>query len=374
MKIALFVTEDWYVCSHRLPVIREAVARGHDVVVLTRVDRHREPIEAAGARLVPVTMNRSGWNPVAEQRLLREVRRALLDHRPDVLHNVALKPVIYGTTAARLARTPVVLNALAGLGALFLTNEGAGVLRQALRAALTRALRARGVSVLVQNADDADIVHGLGVGDANVTVIRGSGVDLTRFCVRPAPAEPPLRVLFVGRLLYDKGVEDLYEASRRLRTERPELQVSVELAGDRDPHNPACVETDTLARWSATGDVTFLGAREDIPDLVAGSHVVVLPSYREGLPKALLEAAACGRPMVATDVPGCREVVLPGETGVLVPPRRPDLLATAIGDLAVDPDLRRRMGDAARKLAEDQFSDVAVAAQTVNLYEQLAGR
>jgi glycosyltransferase involved in cell wall biosynthesis len=373
-KLIYLVTEDWYFLSHRLPVARAARDAGFEVVVATRIGDGRAAIEAEGFRVVPLKWKRGGWNPFAELCAVAAIYSLYRRERPDLAHHVAMKPVLEGSLAARLARVPAVVNALTGLGYLFIGRGGpARVLGPLVRRAL-KSLLARGANwrVVMQNPDDLDALVERGIVRRDSAVlIPGSGVDLARFKPAPEPAGKPAAAL-VGRMLWDKGVGELAEAARLLRARGAALQVR--LAGPEDPENPAAIPRATLEGWVREGIVAWTGQVKDVAALWRDTAIAVLPSYREGLPKALLEAAAAGRPMVAADVPGCREIVRHGETGVLVPPRDAPALADALERLAGDPALRQRLGAAARRLAEQRFGEAAIAAATVDLYRALSRR
>lgn len=365
------VTEDWYFWSHRLPMARAARAAGFAVAVACRVDRHRARIEAAGIRVIPLTrLTRRGTNPLAEMRAIAELVALYRRERPRVVHHVAMKPVVYGALAARLARVPGIVNALAGLGFVFTAESvKARLLRPLVVMAFRVLLNRRGSRLLVQNADDRGLFVQRGLVSAErVTLIPGSGVNTAAFAPSPEPAGEPV-ALCVARLLWDKGIGELVGAARILRARGAPLTIRV--AGDPDPANPRSIPQDTLQAWTAEGIVEFLGRREDIAALTAASHIAVLPSYREGMPKALLEAAACGRPLVATDVPGCRALVRDGVNGLLVPPRDPVALADALEKLARDPGLRARLGAQARRDAEEIYSEDAVEDAAAALYRAL---
>lgn len=369
--LLFLVTEDWYFCSHRLALARAARAAGYRVGVATRVREHGEMIRDAGLELHPLGWRRGERRPWREALAVVEIARLYRRLAPDIVHHVALKPVVLGSLAARLARPAMVVNAVAGLGFAFASpGWRAAVLRPVLRAALRRALATRASSVVVQNPDDAAAVGALGVAADRCHLIPGSGVDTARFLPLPEPPGPPVAAL-VGRMLWDKGIGEMAEAGRLLRGQ----DVTLELVGARDPDNPACVPEATLRAWDASGAVRWHGAVDDVRAVWARASIAVLPSYREGLPMSLLEAAACGRPIVTTDVPGCREVVVDGETGLLVPPRDPRALADAIARLAADAVLRRRLGAAARRRVEARFAREIVVGQTLDLYARLlAGR
>lgn len=363
------VTEDWYFCSHRLALARAARAEGWRVVVATRVDRHADDILGAGLELRPLSMRRRGMSPPGELRTLLELVALYRREHPTVVHHVALKPVLYGSLAAFAAGVPAVVNAVAGLGFVFISRSfGARALRPLVRAGYRLAFAGRGTRVVVQNDDDEAKVRDLGVNPERIALIRGSGVDLDRFAPGPEPDEPVV-VTMVSRMLRDKGVFELVEAARRLSRSHPSLRVR--LVGPPDPENPASIDTETLEALAREGIIEWCPGTDDVPGVWARSHVAVLPSYREGLPKALLEAAACGRPMVSTDVPGCRDVVRHEHTGLLVPPRDASALASAIARLADDPELRARLGRGAREHVRD-FAEAPIVGQTLELYSRLA--
>jgi glycosyltransferase involved in cell wall biosynthesis len=268
-----------------------------------------------------------------------------------------------------LGRSVGCVNALTGLGYTFTSGNAKALLLRPIIGALLRLLLNRPKQfVLVQNPDDRDGVLSLGIAAERIVLIPGSGVDVQALQPMPEPQGPPT-VAYVGRLLADKGIHALIRALRLLRTRGSNVELL--LAGTPDPANPASVSNQEAASWGQEPGITWLGHVDDISALWAGAHIAVLPSRREGLPKSLLEAAACGRPMIATDVPGCREVVHPGKTGVLVPVDDERALADAIEALAASQELRARYGAAARQLAVERFSAHAIGAQTVDLYRRL---
>ena len=370
-KLLFLVTEDWYFCSHRLPLARAAKAAGYEVVVATRIGRHADAISGEGFKLIPIGLRRRSHNPLRELAAILEIAGIYRRERPDLVHHVALKPVLYGSLAARLARVPAVVNALAGLGFVFASASlRARLLRPWVVGALRLLLDADGARLIVQNPDDRRMLvdHGV-VAAARVRLIRGSGVDIRRFAPTPEPVGTPL-VMLPGRLLWDKGVGEFVAAARLLK-ERG-VAARFVLVGDGDPENPAAIPDEVLQAWRQDGVVECWGRREDMPEVLGSSHIVCLPSYREGLPKALLEAAACGRPIVATDVPGCREIVIDGSNGLLVPPRDAPALAAAIVRLLAQAKLRAEMGRRGRELVELEFSEEIVVAQTLAVYRELA--
>ncbi|CAA7612094.1 glycosyltransferase family 4 protein [Magnetospirillum sp. UT-4] len=368
-KILFLITESGYLLSHRLELACACRDLGWEVVVATRVMAGSE-IDMPGIRTVPITMRRAGRHPLQELATLYRVWRLLRRERPDILHSVGLKPVLYGATAAICAGIPHTVSALAGMGYIFMSASlRIRLIRRLLVIWLRTVLRRRHSWLILQNGDDSAMLVGGRVADAeHVRVIRGSGVDLSHF--RPSP-EPDGPVVFavVSRMLADKGIREIVLASRELA--RAGISAEVWLVGAPDPENPTSLSREQLSAWNAEGCVRWLGETSDIPGFWAKAHVCVLPSYREGLPKALLEAAACGRPIITTDVPGCREVVLDGVNGLLVPVCDWCVLAEAMAKLAADPDLRRRMGAASRAKAEAEFGVAGVVDQTMDLYRRV---
>ena len=372
--LALLVSEDWYFLSHRLRLAEAAIARGYRVVLLTRVGRDAESIRRTGVEIVPFDQSRSGINPLAELRTLLRLARAYGRLRPDVVFHVALKPVLLGSAAARLGiRRAARVNTLGGLGFAFGGDRGGlrplrWMIRQALRLLLS------GDEVIVQNTLDRSLlVDAVGLASARVHLIPGAGVDLERFKPRPEPAYGPITAVLVARMLWDKGVGELVQAARILRGRGRALRIR--LVGRIDPANPCHIELAQLEAWSAEGLVEWIGHQDDIVAVWADSHIAVLPSYyREGLPKALMEAAACARPIVTTDQPGCRDAIIPGETGLLVPPRDPAALADAIERLALDRPLRLRLGRTARADAEARFSDLRINGAILDLIDRRLAR
>ena len=364
------ITEDWYFWSHRLPIARAARDAGWEVLVATRVGSHGERIEQEGFRLIPIKMRRRSLAPWWEIATVAELIGIYRRERPDLVHHVAMKPVLYGSLAAALAGVPAVVHALAGMGYIF-TSSGvkARLLRPLIRTAFRWLLDGSHSRLILQNPDDVAVMTKATVAPERVVLIRGSGVDTEAFAQSDEIDGTPVAVM-VSRMLWDKGVGELVEAARLLQ--RRGVPLRVVLVGSPDPENPASIPERQLRDWDASGDVAWWGERSDVANIWANCHIAVLPSYREGLPKSLLEAAACGRPLVATDVSGCREVVRDGATGLLVSPRDARALADALARLARDRDMRRRMGAAARGLVAREMSEQVVVAQTVALYRSLA--
>lgn len=372
-RLLYLVTEDWYFCSHRLPLGIAARERGFDVTVATRVQRHAESIRAAGLKLVPLQWSRHGHNPFQELSALREILHVYRRERPDIVHHVAIKPVLYGSIAALITGTPAVINAIAGFGYLESSSDlRARLLRRVVGTGYHLLLDRPNSRLIVQNPDDRSALVERKIIDASrVALIRGSGVDVTRFTPAPEPGGTPLVVL-PARLLRDKGVIEFVEAARTLHGQS--VTARFVLVGEPDPQHPAAISRADLERWQADGVVESWGWREDMVEVFQRCHLVCLPSYREGLPKALLEAAACGRAIVTCDVPGCREVVRDGDNGLLVPARDAASLAVALKRLLQDHALRQRMARRGRERAVEEFSVERVVADTLNVYQECLGR
>lgn len=369
--LVYLVTEDWYFVSHRLPMALAAQRAGYHVHVATRVRTHGAEIERHGFTLHPLDWQRGSTNPVNVASIVRQVRELYRRLDPDIVHHVALQPAIIGSLAAvglPMAR----LNALAGLGYVFTSRKPSALVMRPVLATLVRLLlNTRSSSVLVQNPDDRDAVQALGVAAERVHLIPGSGVDTDVMKPLPEP-DGAVTAAFVGRLLDDKGVRPLVEA-QAMMVEHGET-VRLLIAGDRDPANPASIPEAEIERWKAQPGVEVAGHVAGIAQVWARAHIAVLPSRREGLPKSLLEAAAFGRPIVATDVPGCREIARHNVNAFLVPPDDPVALADAISVLARDKALRARLGAAGRAMAEAEFSSTRIGAEIVALYDSLIRR
>ncbi len=372
-KILFFIAEDWAFLTHRVPLARACLAAGWEVVLAAHVTDKQDAVRALGIALEPLPLERGGMNPLRDLAAILAMRRALRRHRPDIVHAVAMKPVLYGALAARLAGQRNFVAALAGMGYLFLARSAkARLLRGVLVRALAILLDRADARVIVQNDDDRALVLGRGIAPAaRIALIRGSGVDLAAFPAMAEPPAPPVVFALVARMLADKGVREAVEAARILRAHG--ANIVLRLVGAPDPANPASLGADQLRGWAAEGLVDWQGPRADIAEMWRTAHVAVLPSYREGMPKALLEAAACARPIVTTDVPGCRDTIEPGVEGLLVPARDAVALADAMERLARDGELRRRMGLAARARAEARFGDGEIAEAHMLLYRALLG-
>jgi glycosyltransferase involved in cell wall biosynthesis len=367
-RLLYLITEDWYFWSHRLDLARAAREAGYDVIVATRVTDHGERIRGEGFQLEPLEMVRRSRNPFREVIAVAELVRLYRRVKPDVVHHVAMKPILYGSLAAWLTRVPSVINAFAGLGYAFM-DERNGLLRWCVKTSLKTVLRVSHSVTLVQNQDDQDRLVGEGVVPASqVRIIAGSGIDVAAYSIQPQPSGISVIVL-PARMLWDKGVGEFVEAARLLKQKG--VHARFILVGRRDEHNPAAISEIHLKKWVQEGVVEWWGHREDMPAVYAAAMLVVLPSYREGLPKVLLEAGACGKAIVATDVPGCREIVHNRFNGLLVAPRDSTALAAAIEELLSDQALREVMGQRSRPRVLAEWSSPRITEQVLGLYRDM---
>lgn len=374
-SLCYLVTEDWYFYSHRLPMARAAQNAGFDVSVIANIQDHQDRIEAEGIKVISFAFDRRSldpWDAIDDIRALTEIYKT---HRPDIVHHIAMKPVLFGSIAARLAKIPVVLNAFAGLGYLFTENDfRARFLRAIVIPVFRIALAGKRYHALFQNPDDRETLrHCKLIHDDRTHLIRGSGVSLSDYPDTPLPPlKPAFICAFAGRMISIKGLQTLKEAFEILKETAPHIQLR--LCGAPDPGNPASWTEAQLQNWmNDNPNVQWLGKVSNMAQIWQESHLAIQASYGgEGIPKSLLEAAACGRPIVATDVPGCREIVKQGQNGYLVPPKEAKPLASAIQKIADDIIQAQQMGNASRALVARDLSDIAVSEQTKKLYQDLA--
>ncbi|WP_243038990.1 glycosyltransferase family 4 protein [Dyella sedimenti] len=371
-KVVLFANTDWYLYNFRRSLILALQGAGYDVLLVSPPGPYGDMLRALGVRWQPVPLDRRSLNPLRELAFLRRFAQLLRAEHPQLIHGFTIKCAVYGSLAARLAKVPARVNAVAGLGYVFTsTDTRARVLRPVVRGLLRLALGGRAARLILQNPDDVAMFEQVNLVDrSRIHLIAGSGVDCSRFQAASGDRlAEPMKVLLAARLLWDKGIAEYIEAARQLLADGRSIRFL--MAGTPDPGNPAAVSPDEVRGWVAEGLVEWLGHVDDMPALFASVDVVVLPSYREGLPKSLIEAAACALPLVTTDVPGCREVVSNGEDGLLVPARDAQALARAIARLHDDPELARGLGRAARVKALAEFDERIVIEKTMAVYREL---
>ena len=371
--LMFFVNVAWFFLSHRLPLAQAAMAAGFGVHLASDIEDESEAHEVQRTGIVfhRVRVVRSGLNPITELNTLRELRRIVALVRPDIVHNVTPKPVIYGTRVAHSLQTAGIVNAISGFGHVYGSRSGRSLLRGVLDRAYAASFRPPNVRIIVQNdTDRAEVLRLCPAAHARVHLIPGSGVDLASFRPSPEPAGIPT-VLLPARLLREKGIGEFAAAAAELRS-AGYVTARFVVAGPLDPANRGALSAREMSELAERTGVQWLGECRDMPRCLSEAHIVCLPSYyREGVPKVLLEACAAGRAIITTNTPGCRDVVRTGENGLLVPPRDAGALAAAIRRLLEEPELRRRMGSAGRVRAEREFGVERVMHAHLELYREL---
>lgn len=355
--VLLCANTAWNLANFRRPIIESLVAGGHRVIAAAAPDGREQELISLGAKFVPLPIEPAGRNPLADLRLLAVLIRLNRRERPAALMTFTIKPNIYGSLAARITGTRS-LATVSGLGSAFLAGGGTSRLVERLY----RLAFARTQAVFFQNDEDRSIFVERGlVHPSRARRVAGSGVDLERFTIAPEPANPKPVFLFVGRLLWDKGIREFVGAAKRIRDRG--LDAEFRIVGECGVDNPTAVTVSDVARWTANEAIDYLGPTDDVREAIAACDCLVLPSYREGLPRSLLEGAAMGRPLIASDVPGCRDVIEHGATGLLCAPRSEEALADAIEQmLSFSPATRRAMGLRGRGKVEREFAAASVVA------------
>ena len=370
-KLLFFISEDWVFCTHRLPLALAAREAGFDVSLVTNLSFHAELIQKAGIRLIPLNLNRGSMNPLKELAVLVRLISIYQKEKPDIVHHVAIKPILYGSIAARLSGVKNIVNALTGMGYLFSSDHlKARLIRPLLKIIFKFVLNDKKSRLIMQNQDDCSMLVKAGiVNNSKTRLIRGAGVDTQEFYYSHEPSlEPPI-VVFPARMLKDKGVVEFVTAAEILK--KRGVDARFVLVGDTDSHNHAAISIEQLTAWATEGWIEWWNRRSDMPEVLAKANIICLPSYREGLPKALLEAASSGRPIVTTDTIGCREVVRHGVNGFLVPLRSTVELADSLQLLIENPELRQKMGLQGRAIAVQEFAVEKVITETLAVYKEL---
>ena len=373
-KVALFANTEWYLYNFRGSLALALQDAGYEVLLISPPGPYGDKLRGLGFRWVPAPMDRRSLNPLRELALIHWLQRLFRAEQVDLVHGFTIKSGVYGSLAALLARVPARIIAVDGLGYVFTSHDRkAQLLRPLIRVLMRLALGGQNTRLILLNPDDEKLFdRGRLVSPDRVRLIPGAGVDCQRF--QPGfgrESVTSFRVLLAARLLWDKGLGEYADAARQLRAEG--RNVTFLLAGTPDPGNPASVPEATVRSWVGEGLLQWLGHVDDMPALLHTVDAVVLPSYREGLPTSLTEAAACSLPLITTDVPGCREVVTDGVDGLLVPVRDAAALARAIARLQDDAALRMRLGAAARAKALAQFDERIVVERTIAVYRELLG-
>jgi glycosyltransferase involved in cell wall biosynthesis len=366
-KIILFANTDWYLYNFRLSLARELRTHGHEVILLSAPGPFQNLLQEGGFQWVSFPLSRQGINPFYELETLWRLTRLYRRLNPDIVHHFTIKPVLYGSMAAHVLRIPGIINSITGLGHVFIDPEPVTRLLRRLAGWLYR-INLRGTEVIFENPEDHKIFIEWGfIKPEQGHLILGTGVDLDKF--RPTAKEnnPPI-VLFSSRMLITKGVLEYVDAIRILK--KKGIMARFALAGKADPGNPASIPDEQIEAWKRSNLVEWWGWQDNMPSALARTDIFCLPSYREGVPNALLEATACGLPIVTTDTPGCRDVVTHGVNGLLVPVKNAQAIADALETLIKDPGLRHRMGNAGRKVAVN-FSNIKINQETLAVYSLL---
>lgn len=373
-KILVLVTEDWFAASHFIPTIEALCATGADVAIATRISTKRAQLEAAGARVIPFDFSRGPVAPLRDARVAWRLRDLIRQERPDAIHAISLKPIALVAGIRPTLPSHVLGIHLTGVGfAGTARSSRIGLFYRAVLRMVVLELRREKTHLFVENPDDpAQLAERGHFPDDRVTILGGAGVNPHAFGHTPLPLQDPMRAGFVGRMVWTKGVDLLIEAHEKLAKDG--IPLCVDLCGTPDPENPRAISEATLTEWDARSGVSWKGRIEDIAGFWKSADICVVPSRGgEGLPRALLEAAACGRPIITTDVPGCRYFVRNGIEGLIVPPDDADALAAALAQLINDPELAQRMGNAARQRVLSGFTESHVRAAIQTTYERLLG-
>jgi glycosyltransferase involved in cell wall biosynthesis len=369
-KLFIVVNVDWFFLSHRLPIALAAKKAGFDVTIVSCNTGRAAEIENHGLKFIDAPFTRSGTNILEELSLVKFLTKLYKQHRPDIVHHVTLKPAIYGSLAARRAGIGNTINAISGLGYNF-TDGRKGIKQMILAMLLKRAFSSDKLQFIFQNMDDVGVFKTLGLvsDDNQIHLIKGSGVDLNEFKFTAEPNTTNIKVLLPARMLYDKGVAEFVQAAQLLKPKYAG-KVSFNLAGDIDPSNPAAITEAELLTMIDAPYINWIGHQKSMACVLADHHIVVLPSYREGLPKSLIEACAIGRPIITTDAPGCKECVKQNYNGFLVPVKDYAMMAQYMETLINDKELRDSMGKNSRTTAEQIFSIDNVVDKTLAIYDR----
>lgn len=366
MKVLLFANTDWYLYNYRLPLARALRARGDEVILLSPPGNYVKFLENDGFRCLLLPLERKGMNPLAELMTITRLAMIFRREKPHLVHFFTIKPVLYGSIAARLSGVPHIVNAITGLGYIF--ADASSFLRMLVMMLYRFSLL--NTSVIFQNPDDLNFfIKNKLIFSHQAYLIPGSGVDIEIFRPTQEPAGQPV-VMLAGRLLRSKGVPEFVNAARQIRTDG--LLARFVIVGEPYLDNPDSIQAQELISWQQEGVIETWGWHDDMAEIISKTSIVCLPTtYKEGLPRLLIEAGACGRPVIATNIPGCRMVVRSGQNGLIIPPGDLASLVVALKTLIQDPDLRQKMGARGREIVEQEFSVKRVISRTFEVYNQV---
>ena len=371
LRILFIISEDWYFVSHRLYLAKVAINSGYKVALLSHFTNHREIIEAEGIKTIAWPLNRSSRNLYKEIEAIKSIVSTIRQFKPSMIHSVAMKPVIYSAIACNLSGLKSRIFALAGLGFVFTSSKrSAKILRPFLKVIFSLLFKGKKTKLILQNPDDQRQLLSEGViNPKNIRLIRGAGVDTKTFSFKTIPSNMPI-IILPSRMLWAKGIQDFVDCA--IEINKKVKKARFVLVGTPDIQNPDAISKVRLKKWNEEGVIEWWGHQSDMVIVYHQSTIVCLPTtYGEGLPKSLLEAASCGRPIVTYDVPGCREIVIDGYNGFLVKAKRVDDLISAISNLLDDRELCIKMGKNGRKLVEKYFTQEKIAQETMAVWEEL---
>lgn len=370
-KLFYVFSIDYQLISHRKAVVEAAINAGHEVTIVAQDTGYRHEIENLGTRFIDLPINRVGTNLSEELQTLRFLYQLYRKNKPDIVHHVSLKIVLWGGLAARFAGVHSVVNAINGLGVLFANGEADSFMKKMILRVIRFSNQRKRAITILQNKDDQDfLLKHKAVKKSQIRIIHGSGTDLDDFNFSEAPNHSPLRIVFTSRMVEEKGVKDIIEAAKLLK-EKYKNKITFWLCGLLET-NPKAISKEYIEAECDGQYIAYKGFCKNIKEILNSSDIVVLPSYyREGIPKSLIEATAIGRPIITTDWTGCRETVDNGINGFLIPIKSPIQLAQKIEQLVLDPELRKKMGKASRKKAEQVFSIKTVISHHLQIYEEL---
>ena len=369
-KLFIVVNVDWFFLSHRLSIALAAM-QIYDVYVVAKDTGRRGEIESYGLKFIDVPFDRSGANLLHELKCIDELRKRYKNYTPDIIHHVTLKASLLGSIAAKLAKKSKIVNAISGFGYNF-TSERKGIKQKVIKYMMKLAFKSKNFHYIFQNPNDVEDFTKLQFAPNNhIHLIKGSGVDLSEFAYQEEITKEKVRIILPARMLYDKGVVEFIDAAKLLK-EKMHSKAEFVLIGNCDTQNLAGIKEEDLEKMTDTPYLSWIGFQKDIYTALVQADIVVLPSYREGLPKSLIEACAVGRPIVTTDTQGCRECVIDGYNGFLIPVKDSDALADKLEVLIDDKALRIQMGINSRKLAEKDFSIENVIEKHLKIYKEVA--